>query len=163
MQENTDSTREFYENWVNHANHPLGRTKQLRRLAVIRAFLKKTNSHNLLIVGCGFQGDIFIPADETSFTDKGMVVAFDLSYNSVKLAGISRKTNKYLVADALNLPFKTNSFDCIICSEVLEHLTDSRKAILEFHRVLYNNGHLIITTPNWVSWYGLARKIAEFF
>ena len=58
--------------------------------------------------------------------------------------------------------FKDKSFDCVVCSEVIEHIPDSQKAINEFHRVLCSQGELIITTPNWISWYGLARKIIEF-
>ncbi len=155
------SSKEFYRNWTDSENHPLGLIKQSRRLAVIKDFLNKSNSDKLLIVGCGFQSDIFISTAGGDQPDKGIIIAFDLSYKRVALARANCSANKYLVADAQHLPFKNNSFSCIICSEVLEHLTDPREAILEFHQVLCGNGHLIVTTPNWVSWYGLARKAAE--
>ncbi len=155
------NAKEFYGNWTDSENHPLGLIKQSRRLAVIKSFLKRSDFPNLLIVGCGFQTDIFISADEQHPTNKRTIIAFDLSYKRVSLARTQYKTNKYLVADAQHLPFKRNAFSCIICSEVLEHLTDPRAAILDFHQVLCDNGRLIITTPNWVSWYGLARKVAE--
>lgn len=157
-------TKKFYENyWLKPETHALGILKQARRLAVIKSFLKTTNSHNLLIVGCGACLDIFIPSDGGAFSNKGIAVAFDLSYSGIKSAQKACKSNRYLVADAQYLPFKSGAFTCIICSEVLEHLTDPRKAILEFHRALCKDSHLIITTPNWISWYGLARKTAELF
>lgn len=48
------------------------------------------------------------------------------------------------------LPFKTNSVDCIILTEVIEHLTkkDGEKVLAEIHRVLVSKkGLLLFTTP----------------
>ena len=53
-------------------------------------------------------------------------------------------------------PFKNNSFDLIWCSEVIEHLDDVKKSIIEFKRVLKQNGKMILTTPNsyfWLMWF----------
>lgn len=52
-----------------------------------------------------------------------------------------------IVADAHDLHmFQDERFDCILCTEVLEHLHTPQKAINEMHRVLKKNGILIITT-----------------
>lgn len=51
-----------------------------------------------------------------------------------------------IVGDAHNLPFNDESFDMILCSEVLEHLVDFKKAISEMHRVLRPDGKLVLTT-----------------
>lgn len=51
-----------------------------------------------------------------------------------------------IVGDAHALPFDSESFECILCTEVLEHLKDPRKAITEMNRVLAPNGYLILTT-----------------
>ena len=45
--------------------------------------------------------------------------------------------------------YPSNFFDFIICSEVLEHLDDDRKALVELKRILKSNGSLIITVPNY--------------
>ena len=56
------------------------------------------------------------------------------------------------------LPFKNNEFDLIWCSEVIEHLINPTETISEFHRILKNNGEMIITTPNSGFWlYHLLR------
>ncbi|MEM2601068.1 MAG: class I SAM-dependent methyltransferase [Candidatus Hadarchaeales archaeon] len=50
-----------------------------------------------------------------------------------------------------NFPFPSESFDCVVCSEVLEHLLFSPYHMLtETHRVLREGGTLILTTPNAV-------------
>ncbi len=46
------------------------------------------------------------------------------------------------------LPYKSESIDTIICSEVFEHLKHEKKAIAEIARVLKPNGSLIVTVPN---------------
>ncbi len=66
---------------------------------------------------------------------------------------------KVMVGDATNLEFADSTFDKVIASEMIEHIPDYKKAIAEIHRVLKNNGCLIITTPNRRSWYGLDNFI----
>src|SRR3989344_4412706 len=45
------------------------------------------------------------------------------------------------------LPFQNNSYDLIICSDVIEHIKDDAKAVSELARVLASNGTMIITVP----------------
>lgn len=52
--------------------------------------------------------------------------------------------------DALRLPFPDDTFDRIICSEVLEHISDDTSAMTELHRVLRPGGMLAATVPAWL-------------
>jgi len=58
--------------------------------------------------------------------------------------------------DALDLPFPNESFDRVIVSEVLEHIWDDERALLEIVRVLRPGGRVAATVPTrWperVSW-----------
>lgn len=58
------------------------------------------------------------------------------------------------------LPFETNRFDLVWCSEVIEHLRHPAKSIEEMRRVLKPGGTLIITTPNSRCW--VYRVLALF-
>ncbi len=51
-----------------------------------------------------------------------------------------------IVGDAHNLPFENNEFEVVLCTEVLEHLEDPRKALEEMRRVLRPGGTLLLTT-----------------
>jgi 2-polyprenyl-3-methyl-5-hydroxy-6-metoxy-1,4-benzoquinol methylase len=48
----------------------------------------------------------------------------------------------------LELPFKENSFDIIICLEVLEHLKDDKKAVLNLSSCIKPGGYLIASVPS---------------
>lgn len=51
------------------------------------------------------------------------------------------------ISDIINIPVEVNSFDVIICTEVLEHLPRPDLAIKEFSRILKPSGKLYLTAP----------------
>lgn len=53
-------------------------------------------------------------------------------------------------ADVARLPFKDGTFDAVVCSEVLEHIPDSRKAVRELVRVLKPGGELVVSVPRYL-------------
>jgi SAM-dependent methyltransferase len=52
--------------------------------------------------------------------------------------------------DALDLPYDEGTFDCVIASEILEHVPEDDRAISELVRVLNPGGSLAITVPRWL-------------
>ncbi len=52
-----------------------------------------------------------------------------------------------VVAPASALPFQTDAFGLVLCSEVLEHLEDDGAAVSEIARVLSDDGRAVITVP----------------
>ncbi|MBM3237114.1 class I SAM-dependent methyltransferase [Candidatus Poribacteria bacterium] len=57
----------------------------------------------------------------------------------------------YAVCDALDLPFKTGSFDVVCSSELIEHVLDAERALAEMARVVKKGGRIIIAGPNLCS------------
>jgi SAM-dependent methyltransferase len=53
-----------------------------------------------------------------------------------------------LVADVTALPFEDEVFDTLLCSHVLEHVTDDRAAVRELARVLTPEGTCLIMFPH---------------
>jgi len=49
--------------------------------------------------------------------------------------------------DLERLPFRDRSFDAILCSHVLEHVADARRALSELHRVLAPGGWALLQSP----------------
>jgi SAM-dependent methyltransferase len=52
--------------------------------------------------------------------------------------------------DALDLPWVDGTFDCVIASEILEHVPEDERAIDELVRVLKPGGWLAVTVPRWL-------------
>jgi SAM-dependent methyltransferase len=50
-------------------------------------------------------------------------------------------------ADLTDLPFEAETFDVVICSHVLEHVPDDRKAMSEIRRVLKSGGSALLMAP----------------
>ena len=52
-------------------------------------------------------------------------------------------------ASILELPFSDQSFDHVICSEVMEHIHDDKRAAAELDRVLKPGGTLTVSVPRY--------------
>ncbi|MGB9750669.1 MAG: glycosyl transferase family 1 [Roseiflexus castenholzii] len=65
--------------------------------------------------------------------------------------------------DIHHLPFADNSFDKVLMSEVLEHLTDDRGALREIFRILKPGGVLALSVPhaNYPFWWDPINKTIE--
>ena len=76
----------------------------------------------------------------------------DFSENMIKEAEkfVSKKNMKVTlkVGDVTKIPFKDESFDLIIVSEVLEHLENDAKGISEVYRILRPSGLAFFSVPH---------------
>ena len=63
-------------------------------------------------------------------------------------AGLSGLDIKYDKGTGEHLPYSDNSFDCVFCCDVLEHVKDLPKVISEISRVLKPNGIFFYDTLN---------------
>lgn len=56
-----------------------------------------------------------------------------------------------VLADALEIPFASEEFDAILCTELIKHVLEVKAFFQEINRILIVGGYLILTTPNLVS------------
>jgi SAM-dependent methyltransferase len=73
---------------------------------------------------------------------------------------------EFVVADGADLPFPNDSFDVVICSEILEHVPDLDAVLSEISRVLVKGGRLYATMPNslsdvWQPFHSLCRRVDQ--
>jgi ubiquinone/menaquinone biosynthesis C-methylase UbiE len=66
-------------------------------------------------------------------------------------------------ADIRQLPFRNETFDGVLCIEVLEHVPDPSQAVSELHRVLRPGGVMLLTVPFMLGYHGKIGDYDDFF
>lgn len=89
--------------------------------------------------------------------DAVTVLAIDLSYKDISVAREKflpfenkddlQRQLFFQVANGTQLPFADNTFDSIVCSEVLEHVENYLAILQEIRRILKPGGQLSVSVP----------------
>lgn len=113
-------------------------------LKEILSFFGKTGEgKKLLDVGCG--KGIFTAALKARGYD---ACGIELSDELLRIAKEKNSGMDFRKGSATEIPFPDESFDFLICVEVLEHVPDTDAALKEFSRVLRSGGKMIIIDKN---------------
>ncbi len=72
---------------------------------------------------------------------------FYVDLSPKNLASLRSDTSGPVMADAQRLPFRNDSVEFVIASEIIEHLNDPATAAGEIWRVLKPGGRAIVSTP----------------
>jgi SAM-dependent methyltransferase len=99
------------------------------------------------------------------------VVGLDLDFESLRLASRALRRRATELdsfghmnqGDAFFLPYRDETFDRAICSEVMEHVHDYRGALRELWRILKPGGRLAVTVPTLTSENLYLRLGDEYF
>lgn len=130
-----------YDNRAYYSKIPLQRFWQRRRYRIVASMLDKND--DIIDIGCGSSKII---------QDLPDAVAYDLSMGRLRYL---RQSNKLLVCgDVRALPFKDNTFDIAIFSNVIEHVQGDDSILSEINRILKIGGTLIVATPDYgkITW-----------
>jgi SAM-dependent methyltransferase len=76
-----------------------------------------------------------------------MSIMFDREIYLDYLSADLEPRNAMIVMDITNIQYPNGTFDVILCSHVLEHVPDDRKALSELFRVLRPGGWAILQVP----------------
>lgn len=143
-----------------HSGHPMQRFWHRGKLTMIDQLVRPHLGigSRLLEIGCGAGNLLLQAAAPGSYP-----LALDLSRQALTFVR-SRLQEAAFGAEAPSgfactqavgeaLPFSTGSFDCVLLSEVIEHLPAPQISIGEAARVLRSGGRLLVTTPNYRSFW----------
>lgn len=105
-------------------------------------------SLRVLEAGCGSASNLRLP-------DQVWLVGVDISEKQ-----LARNTalHEKIVGDIQRYEFPPDSFDAIICWDVLEHLAQPELALRQFARAIKPGGSVILKLPNVLSLKGLVTK-----
>lgn len=86
---------------------------------------------------------------------------------SERAASLAREQLDKVWAFDIEQPWPTDigsqSFDLIILSEIVEHVFDPVQVLRSVHAALKPDGHIIVTTPNFMTWTNRLRFIIGDF
>lgn len=108
-----------------------------KRAAVIVA---RWNPKSVVDLAAG-TGDLTLALEKA--LPNSEIVAADFSEEMLAIAKM-KGVRRVVIADALALPFKDCSFDCITIAFGLRNIKDWSGALREMARILSDNGHLLI-------------------
>jgi ubiquinone/menaquinone biosynthesis C-methylase UbiE len=128
--------------WVVDTKYPEKFFHILRERAIVNNIKKYARGRVGLDLGCG-TGLI------TRHIDLEYTVGLDLNLWAIAKAGSHvKKGVQFVVGDAENLPLASDTFDVVVCTDVLEHLLEPQKAVSDIFRVLKTGGVLVGTVPS---------------
>jgi ubiquinone/menaquinone biosynthesis C-methylase UbiE len=105
------------------------------------SMLKPKAGDKILDVGCGL--GYFT---EMLNNARAECVGVDIDKRCISYCQDNLK-GEYMMADINKLPFPDNSFDKVLCTEVLEHVNHNGVVLKEIRRVLKTNGTMVISVP----------------
>ena len=120
---------------------------ELQILNKIIAKFQNTNEKlKILDIGCG--DAVFINMIYLMHNKKKLeLYGIDSSSIAIEAAKIRNPNAIFKVANVYNLPFEDNYFDIIVSSDVIEHILEPNKMLMEIKRTAKNNSFVIIGTP----------------
>lgn len=114
---------------------------------------KSQEKTDFLDLGCGLGRHTIL------FAKNGFnTYAFDLSEEAVKKTAETAKYEQlevdFRIGDMLELPYNNESFDCILCRNVISHTdtTGMKKIVEELKRVLKTDGECYLTLCSKETW-----------
>jgi len=131
--------KKFYEQRYGKSIQTKTDSKKKSNSVLIKEIKKPTNK-KILEVGAG-------PGSVLKKFKNNELFALDLSKENIKILNQFSKAYKIDVSDE-KFPFKSNVFNIIICSEIIEHIFDCQHTVNEMYRVLSPGGKLYIQTHN---------------
>lgn len=128
--------RDFAKYYARRSLTNPGRAVVRRSAEAIRSFGERYLSGRLVELGCGDKSKQLLLGDLVS------------EYIGVDYAGNIHDASKVdIVASAYATTLPDDSFDCALCTAVLEHLEEPRDALAEAFRILKPGGTALYTVP----------------
>jgi len=133
------------EDPINFYYIPVFRSFFIKRLELVLSFAGNKNLGRVLDIGCG--AGVLFPEYSRRCES---IVGIDTFLQDYSIKGLCRKENvtcSLAWGSILEVPFKDNTFDTVVCISTLEHIEDGVKALSDIKRALKPGGSLYAGFP----------------
>lgn len=119
------------------------RPHYLERISIVKALKKvqhQVKSGMILDVGCGMK-------PYKSLLNASGSTYYGTDYPLTMKGSYGKSTKADFFSESTLLPFNNNTFDTLLSTQMLEHVSDPKKVIQEMGRVLKPGGIMILSAP----------------
>ncbi len=171
---------DFLDNFHDYGNHHVWRYQHRQRIFYIKSIIESSLKNECMLdAGCG-KG----PITYLAMNHFKKIYSFDYSSDELikaknNISSLTKKTYKkegnyveqnyelknisFNTFDIQNIPLENNTIDFAICTEVIEHIPNEKLGMDELYRILKQDGKLLISMPNKLSYYWFSIKISTKF
>jgi len=158
----TTKTEEYYARYAKAIDMMSPPLQQKILKTLLEKHIPSLTASSVLDYGCGVGLNI---STLRSLNVKS-ITGVDISQKAVDLA--KKKHGKVAHISFQNVSdkqtqFQKNQYDIIICTEVLEHVSDPYEIVNLFSKLLKNNGYIFISTPNYLNPTGIIKLFYDMF
>ncbi|MGB9595394.1 MAG: class I SAM-dependent methyltransferase [Candidatus Poribacteria bacterium] len=146
-EEQREKLKQFYETSEDYKKLLSAHNREYLKTYVDIVVKYAKPASKILDLGCG-NGLSSKMINEFGYNVIGTDISHFFLVDSLKF---QNESLSYCVCDVLDLPFCDESFDVVCSNELIEHITDASKSLLEMIRVLKKGGILVIMGPNLCS------------
>jgi ubiquinone/menaquinone biosynthesis C-methylase UbiE len=105
--------------------------------------LDLTKDDFVVDVGCGTGYFSYLIGDKVA-----SIVGVDIDSSSLRVAKRFLPEQDFILSDATQLPIRNQVVTKVLCSEVLEHVSDDARLVSECYRILRMGGVFVCSSPN---------------
>jgi len=152
----------------------IGRAKLIQE--ELQPIINNHERYKLLDIG-SHRGGYSIAFSKMGYEVTGLELDKDKIETAKKASKEYKEEIKFIQSDARKTPFKDNTFDVAILSNVIEHIPNTEKLLREIYRILKKQGILYIQFPPYWGFFGghiylkaislplhyFSRKTTDFF
>lgn len=152
MQERQNNRRLYFQE--------LATTSRKYYLPYIQAHKAIKAGMNILEVGCGDGGNL-LPFAEMGCCTVGVDIAEIRINDATRFFREAGAKGIFVTCDIIKFNHSENSFDIIICHDVLEHISDKEQFLAGLKRFLSKDGIIFFSFPAWQTPFGGHQQICR--
>lgn len=147
IREKNINTTEYWDGFATESYNNADRNRGGNKCKFATVIDLIPNASKILDIGC-LTGNFYNFMKEKTSSAMGSFTGVDFSTKLIDMAKERFPEQQWAPATCYQLPFEDDSFDVVTAMEILEHIEDPAKALLEAKRVCRPGGSVIVTTPN---------------
>ena len=120
-------------------------------------YLPRAHEAKILDAGCG-DGYLLQRLRQHLRTRSSLLYGCDFSIARMAEARLRADEARVAVANLKALPFSSNRFDLVMCTDVLEHVVEPKQAVHELARTVKPGGLLLLAIPH-EGWWQVCRAL----